>query len=285
MLAKYEHKVLFGSQHLSLHKYKNLHNLLHWHDEHELIYIESGTAEVLASNSVYSLCAGQCVWVSSGDVHYIAGSGESEILVIKLDPDFLSEFFGKRVLKSPLIKGSYGIDKVFYGIYEEMCGERLYSNIVCDCIIVKTLACIYQNEESEIPDTAGSSQPYARYKQLLEMISERYSSVTFDEAAEFMCLSRPYFSKYFRKLSGMTFTDYVNSVRINEALRLISQGELTITEISMKTGFGTIRNFNRVFKEITGYNPKSLPKDNIFIGTKTAGSDGFDPTLSAIVLI
>ena len=45
-------------------------------------------------------------------------------------------------------------------------------------------------------------------------------------------------------------------------------------------GFNTIRNFNRVFKELTGYTPRTLPKDYRFIRSlKEYKDNGFDPTL------
>ena len=104
--------------------------------------------------------------------------------------------------------------------------------------------------------------------------------MTFDEAAEFMCFSKPYFSKYFRKMSGMTFSEYLNIVRVSAAVKMLSRGNMAIGEAALAAGFGTIRSFNRVFKQLTGCTPRELPKEQIFIESgMSAIEKGFDPTL------
>ena len=50
--------------------------------------------------------------------------------------------------------------------------------------------------------------------------------------------------------------------------------------------FNTIRNFNRVFKEMTGYTPGTLPRDYSFAcNLHRNGEGGFDPTLGCTVVL
>ena len=52
-----------------------------------------------------------------------------------------------------------------------------------------------------------------------------------------------------------------------------------MTEIAMSCGFDTIRNFNRVFRQITGYSPRELPDGYILNLRSNSGNDpDFDPT-------
>ena len=84
----------------------------------------------------------------------------------------------------------------------------------------------------------------------------------------------------------MTFSQYLNHIRINKAIDLIKQGDLTMTEISSECGFDTIRNFNRVFKQITGSTPKQIPKDYVMhLRSNSDNSIHFDPTISTTELI
>lgn len=48
---------------------------------------------------------------------------------------------------------------------------------------------------------------------------------------------------------------YINQIRINEALRLLKETNLNISEIAYKVGFSSPSNFNRVFKNLTGKTP------------------------------
>ena len=57
---------------------------------------------------------------------------------------------------------------------------------------------------------------------------------------------------------------------------------MSFTEIAAICGFGTIRSFNRVFKELTGISPTQFALDPVLIRTERSDS-GFDPTLSCSV--
>ena len=82
----------------------------------------------------------------------------------------------------------------------------------------------------------------------------------------------------------MTFIQYLNTVRIAAALEKIKQGRMSMTEISDSCGFNSIRNFNRVFKKYTGYSPKSIPADYVFLYSLQEGY-GLDPTLNCTIVI
>ncbi len=128
------------------------------------------------------------------------------------------------------------------------------------------IAEIFRSEKTEVLSILSES---TAYKELLRLIAEHYADITFDEAAEFMCFSKPYFSKYFRRMSGMTFSEYLNIVRVSEAVKMISRGDMFAGEVALEAGFGTIRSFNRMFKRYTGFTPRELHDDFVFIGEKT----------------
>jgi len=68
-------------------------------------------------------------------------------------------------------------------------------------------------------------------------------------------VSRFYFCKLFRKSTGMTLTDYITRVRVEKAKGLLVDPSLRISEIVFAAGFGSIPQFNSVFKRIVGMPP------------------------------
>ena len=80
----------------------------------------------------------------------------------------------------------------------------------------------------------------------------------------------------------MPFTRYLNIVKVSAALEMLSAGEMSVTEIADACGFGTIRSFNRVFKELTGTIPTIAQGDAVII-RDVLSDGGFDPTLSCTV--
>jgi len=279
MIAKYENKTLPGGLKVSAHKYRDLQNLPHWHMEGEIIAADCGSAEVAAGSSVYSLEPGKCMFIKSGEVHHIRSGSGSVISVIKIDGDLLGSAFPNVSPKNPLTDAPEDLFRSFDRLSEEISQGKKYCGIICDAIALELAAGILRLSGTETESVQNGASE--KYKKLLKLISEKYAYITFDDAAEFMKFSKPYFSKYFNRMSGMTFTSYLNIIRIEKAVKLLNGSKLTVTEVAQRTGFCTIRSFNRVFKELTGFTPKSLPKDYVFIkAADSPEAERFDPTIS-----
>lgn len=277
MIAKYEQSVLSGRSQVSVQRYGGLQNLPHWHIESELIFAEKGSAEVMTDNDLYSLSEGYCVFIRSGAVHYIKAESDSVISVMKIDSQLISAEFGTLAPVCPLLERKYDVSEAFEKIRQEISNGEKYYEVICSGLALALTAEIFRSEKTSSAENSSGS---GAYKKLLRLISERFADITFDEAAEIMCFSKPYFSKYFRKMSGMTFSEYLNIVRVSEAVKMLSKGNMSAGETAVAAGFGTIRSFNRVFRQYTGYTPRKLPDDFVFIGeNQGSSSDSFDPTL------
>ncbi|WP_281279832.1 response regulator transcription factor [Cohnella pontilimi] len=90
--------------------------------------------------------------------------------------------------------------------------------------------------------------------------TKRLYDITSAEAAKFVHLNPSYFSKLFKQTTGMTFTDYVTSVRMKEAARLLEHTSLRITEIGERLGFMDTAYFSNTFKKILGHTPSDYRK-------------------------
>ncbi|MDR2101749.1 MAG: AraC family transcriptional regulator [Treponema sp.] len=80
------------------------------------------------------------------------------------------------------------------------------------------------------------------------------------EAARYAGMSVQSFCRNFRKKTGMSFVEYLHSVRINNAKKLLQQSKLYVDDISYECGFNTVSFFNRKFKESTGMTPRQYRK-------------------------
>ena len=73
-------------------------------------------------------------------------------------------------------------------------------------------------------------------------------------------LSPYYFSKLFNEYTQMTFPAYLSSIRVQNAINLLSDDTLTITECAFSSGFQSTTTFNKVFFEHTGCSPRDYRK-------------------------
>lgn len=95
------------------------------------------------------------------------------------------------------------------------------------------------------------------FEKALQFISVHFrSQLSLAQAAEKSGMSVSSFVRFFKKKTGMTFIDYLNSIRIFEACKLLRDPEPSVLQISMLCGFNNQSHFNRVFKKIVGVSPR-----------------------------
>lgn len=90
------------------------------------------------------------------------------------------------------------------------------------------------------------------------IVEERFreSDLRLSDAAASAGISVAHFSHVFHKETGVPFTSYVQSRRIEEAKRLLAETDQTITEICFECGFNSLTHFNRVFRRGEGCSPR-----------------------------
>jgi len=284
MIAKFEKTVFKDTLHTSVCAYKNLHNLPHWHTAHEFVYVSAGQVELTVNNKKYVLMPDSCAFIRGEEIHLLQGTQDSIVHVIKTDAASVGLITEQKALCSPILKETYRFNQVIAELRQELEHPREYSGVISDSIVTRLTAEIFRSEETCI--TSNTSAPDEAQKRLLSWISKNYTHITFEDAVSYMNFSESYFSKYFQKISGMTFTRYLNTLKVSAASEKIAAGNSNMTEISISCGFGTIRNFNRVFKSLTGYTPRDLPKDFIFVHEfKNTDDIVFDPTLNSTEIL
>ena len=83
------------------------------------------------------------------------------------------------------------------------------------------------------------------------------------ELAAGMGMSDSQFSRFFRRATGNTFTEFVNRIRINRACQLLRETDRFIADISLEVGFHNLANFNRRFLDIKGLTPSDYRKQSM----------------------
>jgi two-component system response regulator YesN len=94
-------------------------------------------------------------------------------------------------------------------------------------------------------------------------IDERFTEeLTLQSMADFIHVSKSYFSILFKKKTGQTFIDYLINLRIREAKRLLCQTEDKIYEVAEGAGFKDVKYFSKLFKKLTGLKPVEYRNKN-----------------------
>lgn len=149
-------------------------------------------------------------------------------------------------------------------------------NRILDCILknekkIKIISLEYQliyiliNRfmiSSGFYDDHSPKEKYSeRLNAIKSYINNNYNNqITLNDLANKEYLSVPYLSKFIKEQLGVTFTEYVNSVRLKHAVNDIVNTDVPITRVSLDNGFATTFIFNKYFKEIYGMTPSQYRK-------------------------
>jgi transcriptional regulator GlxA family with amidase domain len=139
------------------------------------------------------------------------------------------------------IKGSHGLAR--FGAFCDLLSD------LAQCTDYRLLSNV---QLQSVDSSSQLDQINAIVNRITDNLSEPLSAT---ELARELGLSESGFSRFFRRATGNTFTDFVNHVRINRACQLLMETDLLITSIGYEVGFNNIANFNRRFLYIKGMTP------------------------------
>lgn len=286
IIAKYEKRKYDGDELVWVGKYKNLHNISHWHTEHEIIACQSGITRIFIDNKSFAVHEGQCIFCPAGSVHHVDADPDCVLLVCIFDRGLTKSVTKGSCLKVPIFDDKYGTLAALDGIFREMQAKRPFYVFRVNAMITTLVIDIYR-EEQLAENGNENLMALTRYKELLNWIDKNYEFISFSDAANFMNLSETYFSRYFKKMSGTTFSKYLNYVKVERAVGLMSaERDIPKTSLMLQCGFNTIRSFNRAFKEYTGYSPQKLPNGfSLNVRPITTTQEICDPTLDNSILL
>ena len=248
----------------------------HYHDEYELHLITSTSGKAFVGDWIGQFHPGHLVlagprlphnWVSM-DVP--EGGVELRDLVIQFPHEPLANaaaVIPELAEVLPLLeRARHGIEffgqgeraQQHWGRVKASRGARRFAAF-CDfladlaaCTDYRLLSSVQLQSED---DDVSLDQIDAVVSRITEDLAQPFSAA--DIAAE-LGMSESRFSRFFRRATGNTFTDFVNRVRINRACQLLMESDKLITHICYEVGFNNVANFNRRFLEIKGMTPSEF---------------------------
>ncbi len=253
----------------------------HWHDELEVLVIETGTARVSVNGTDYIVRQGEGFFINAGALHGV-WSGETESCCLH------SVVFHPR-----LVGGS--VDSILWQKYlEPLCSDpcrpcvhfvnaREWEAAATRAIQAAWQSCVSEadgfefavrEQLSRIIFLLAKNCPTAekrpsektlrdgeRIKRMLQYIQEHYGGeLTLASIAESAAVSESECLRCFRSMTGSTPIQYVKQVRIQKAAELLMSADRKISDIGAECGFQEMSYFAKTFRELKGCTPGEFRK-------------------------
>ena len=234
-------------------KHTNVSCVAHVHGIAEIVFVTEGTITLITSLGQIELNKNRMHIFMPYEIHGYKTSEKSEIIVLGFSeeyvPEFKNCFLGRTLLKS--IDVSPDLQNFISDFSKNIKSNSLLGQ---KALIYKSLDEFWN--KGKFVDSAKGSGDILR--DTLMYISENYhSNISLDTASRHLGITPVHLSRVINKM-GFGFTDILNSIRIGNSRILLAETQKSITEIAYESGFGSVRNYNRVFKAYTGKTPKEF---------------------------
>lgn len=253
---------------------------LHWHEEAEIVCLQGGEASVTVNMQLYHLKNPALIFIMPGEIHSIRLTENQQESALVFDMRMLSfENFDAVQYKiiHPLLKNQMQFPRIIQPEHPAWPNLfRAYQNAqqaaqkrsVSACLLVKSalyqmLACMYEGNcfvhESQL--NRNDAEQVAVIKRVLTFLHQEYwRHITVEEAAKTAGLNPQYFCRYFKKMTGSTFTACLNSIRIENAKRHLLNTDESILNIAAACGYENIGYFIKRFRQEENMSPSAFRK-------------------------
>jgi xylan 1,4-beta-xylosidase len=239
----------------------NKSNLEHAHRDIELIYMIKGQLQVKINSSTYHLNQSDFIIVNSNEFHSFQTDRDNLFVVFHFNYLELSSLLGQKGLLFSCNSNEQSIssDAELRMVIEELLSVYLHQRNESEVeslektfklITILKLNYLKSTNQQEIQKLLSNKGQNDRLSEIIEYIQSNYREpLSLEEVSGLHYISVPYLSKYFKKQTGKTFSQYLNEVRLAHAVNELVNSSKPITRIALDNGFPNLAAFNRVFNE------------------------------------
>lgn len=253
----------------------------HVHKAVELLYVKNGSYTVLLDGVEHEIETGDLVLFCSNAIHHVFTKNlpENEYYVIKISPAFFLQFStqegteyvmrfainrkeNKNIWKREELEGT-PLLSALQSLIAEHEGQKYASQVAIKLKIMELLVEILRSDAPTGEKVPHNQTTTLIYNTMVYVRKHYAEDMDERELAKSLGMSYSYFSRSFKRVTGMSFKQYLNRTRVNQAEKLLCRDNASVSEVATKCGYNSISYFINVYKNITGKTPyQSLRQTN-----------------------
>jgi AraC-like DNA-binding protein len=258
----------------------NIHHRItpSYHDFFEITYIFDGQGAFHIEEKKYGAAEGDIFIIGNTEFHWVESYPHSSLRTINLYffPEFVYNF-GQDSFNLEYIRpfldhstefrnklpshdfNSKDVFNLIEKIYIEKSSQNDFYQFAVKNYLMEILLLImryFRRFASDIGLYTKRRSDIKRLEKVLTYLQVHYNEpISLESAAKIACMSTCYFCKFFKRITGKTFKEFILRLRIDKAKELLLKGDLNITKIAYETGFESHSYFDRIFRRFTNLSP------------------------------
>jgi YesN/AraC family two-component response regulator len=227
----------------------NLNFPSHIHSSFEIVVITKGELQIILNDKEETLREGECALIFPNQIHAFKTEKSSQHMICIFSPQLVRAYGKIFDFKVPK-RNKFVLDKFYQDKIREI--KDITNTMELKGILYSICAEFDKQAEYVEAKADKNNLLFTIFKFVEENYAKECSLYSLADKTSYNYV---YLSKHFSKCTKMTYTEYVNRYRINEACYLLINTNNTMLDIAYECGFDCLRSFNRNFKKIMGVSP------------------------------
>lgn len=259
---------------------------LHTHDYIELAYVVEGAfhQKILGNNIVFQ--KGELCLVDKNCLHQDYLREEpAVILFLGMSNDMFSEIMDENIttqkiiafLQSALMKQKdvrqylhftpgntvgHEIEDYFYLLLKELHERNVGYRYICKGILLRIFRILSTEYDFSLSGEQRRTMSWIVFEEVSEYIQRNYAHITIQELADTFHFQEDYFNRLIKNNTGLTYSAYVQQIRLERAEQLLTDTQKSVEEISEIVGYHNKGYFYKIFREKYGTTPSRYRKNS-----------------------
>lgn len=266
---------------------------LHTHDYIELAYVVDGAFRQKILGKDITFHKGELCLIDKNCLHqdYLFSS-PSVVLFIGLANEMFDEIMDENVttqkiisfLQSALMKQKdvqqylhfkphptavADMETCLISLIQELCCNDKGSRYICKGLMMRIFRILSTNYEFSLSKELRKTMNWVVFEEVTGFIKQHYAQMSIQDLVERFHFQEDYFNRLIKSKTGLTYSEYIQQIRLSEAERLLKNTRYSIEQIADLVGYHNKGYFYKIFQKRNGMTPLAYRK---------AGSAGQAPS-------
>ena len=252
----------------------------HWHEEAEFTLITEGDANYQIDLTSYAVEKDDLIFIPPLLLHSVSrgqsalyqsetyvfhmnflGGNATDICSTRYLMPLTNEELSVPCLIRPTHPAYVSLRKIFAQISSLFANPVEGYELAIKALLLQVIFLLLQNRTPDGKRSVDTANASEKLKTVLDYIHLHYAEpLTVAGLAAQCYFSEYYFMRFFKKHMNMTVVEYLNNLRLEKAVELFEQGNTSILEVSLATGFHNLSYFHKIFKRKFHMTPREFLK-------------------------
>ena len=232
----------------------------HFHDELEAIFVLEGSFWTSYNGQEYTVTAGSVFLATAGTIHtYKSPVHSCKTLLLIIDPALLSGTASQLVNTMPLYPIWHSTEKkqIVWDLIQYTFNNQ---ETIPPKDFVLLLSSVLSLIVNDMALESVKHKLRTEQKILIYCMDHYREPISLSQIAMALRISESHISHLFGRAFGISFPNYINGLRLNDAVKLLERTNTSIIEIASQSGFASLRSFNHIFLKYYNMTPSQYRK-------------------------